>query len=55
MRQGTAASLPETWERYRTLEEARAAIKHAYHDDRIMRMFIVSDHVPPRFVEWVER
>jgi hypothetical protein len=55
MRQGTAASLPEAWERYRTLEEARAAIKHAYHDDRIMRMFIVSDDVPPRFVEWVER
>jgi hypothetical protein len=55
MRQGTAASLPETWERYGTLDEARAAIKHAYHDDRVLRMFIVRDEVPPRFVEWVER
>ena len=55
MRQGTAASLPETWERYGTLDDARAAIKHAYHDDRVLRMFIVSDDVPPRFVEWVER
>lgn len=55
MRQGTAASLPETWERYGTLDEARAAIKHAYHDDRVLRMFIVRDDVPPRFVEWVER
>jgi hypothetical protein len=55
MRQGTAASLPETWERYGTLGEARAAIKHAYHDDRVLRMFIVSDEIPPRFVEWVER
>ena len=55
MRQGTAASLPETWERYATLDEARAAIKHAYHDDRVLRMFVVSDEVPPRFVEWVER
>ena len=55
MRQGTAASLPEVWERYGTLELARAAIKQAYHDDRVLRMFIVSDEVPPRFVEWVER
>jgi hypothetical protein len=55
MRQGTAASLPETWERYGTLDEARAAIKHAYHDDRVLRMFVVNDDVPPRFVEWVER
>lgn len=55
MRQGTASSVPETWERYGTLESARAAVKHAYHDDRVLRMFIVTDDVPPRFVEWVER
>jgi hypothetical protein len=55
MRQGTASSVTETWERYDTLESARAAIKRAYHDDRVLRMFIVTDEVPPRFVEWVER
>jgi hypothetical protein len=55
MRQGTPSSVPETWERYGTLESARAAVKHAYHDDRVLRMFIVTDEVPPRFVEWVER
>lgn len=55
MRQGTGSSLPETWERYGTIERARAAIKHAYHDDRVLRMFIVTDEVPPRFVEWAER
>ena len=55
MRQGTASSIPETWETYGTLESARAAVKHAYHDDRVLRMYIVSDDVPPRFVEWVER
>jgi hypothetical protein len=55
MRQGTASSIPETWERYGTLESARAAVKHAYHDDRVLRMFIVTDVIPPRFVEWVER
>jgi hypothetical protein len=55
MRQGTASSIPETWQPYGTLESARAAVKHAYHDDRVLRMFIVTDEVPPRFVEWVER
>jgi hypothetical protein len=46
--------LPETWEPYRRLADARAAIKPAYHDDRVLRMFIVSDEVPPCSVEWVE-
>lgn len=55
MRQGTASSIPETWERYGTLDSARAAAKDAYHDDRVLRLFIVTDDVPPRFVEWVER
>ena len=55
MRQGTASSITETWERYDTLESARAAVKRAYHDDRVLRMFIVTDEVPSRFVEWVER
>jgi hypothetical protein len=26
-----------------------------YHDDRVLRGFIVTDEAPPRFVEWVER
>jgi hypothetical protein len=55
MRQGTASSIPETWARFATLEEARRAVKAMYHDDRVLRVFIVSDDVPPRFVEWVER
>ena len=55
MRQGTAASIPETWNRYTTLDEARQAIKPMYHDDRVLRVFIVTDEAPPQFVEWVER
>ena len=55
MRQGTASSIPETWTRYATLDEARRAIKQMYHDDRVLRGFIVIDEAPPRFVEWVER
>jgi hypothetical protein len=55
MRQGTASSIPETWTRYTTLDEARRVVKQMYHDDRVLRVFIVTDEAPPRFVEWVER
>ena len=55
MKQGTASSLPQTWTPVATLEEARDAVKTMYHNDRVMRAFIVTDEAPPRFVEWVER
>jgi len=54
VRQGTAASVPETWERYASVEDARAGAKHMYHDDRVLRVMIVLDSGGP-FVEWVER
>ena len=55
MRQGTASSIPETWMRYTTIDRARKAIKQMYHDDRVLRVFIVTDDVAPHFVEWVDR
>jgi len=55
MRQGTAASLPAVWERYASIEAARAAVRGMYSNDRVLRVLIVTDDVPPRFVEWVER
>ncbi len=55
MRQGTAASLPAVWERYATIDAARAAVRGMYSNDRVLRVLIVTDEVPPRFVEWVER
>ena len=55
MRQGTAASLPAVWERYPTIDAARAPIRGMYANDRVLRVLIVTDEVPPRFVEWVER
>jgi hypothetical protein len=55
MRQGTASSIPETWTRFDSLDEARRAVKTMYHDDRVLRVFIVTDEAPPRFVEWIER
>ena len=55
MRQGTAASLPAVWERYATIDAARAAVRGMYSNDRVLRVLIVTDDVPPGFVEWVER
>jgi hypothetical protein len=55
MRQGTASSIPETWTRFATLADARQGVKAMYHDDRVLRVFIVTDEAPPHFVEWVER
>jgi hypothetical protein len=55
MRQGTASSVAETWAHFDTLDDARRAVKQMYHDDRVLRVFIVKDAVPSQFVEWVER
>ena len=54
MRQGSAASIPETWEHYASAEDARAGAKHMYHDDRVLRVMMVVDSVGS-FVEWIER
>ena len=55
MRQGTASSIPETWLHFPTVEDARQLVKQMYQDDRVLRVFIVTDEAPPRFVEWAER
>ena len=54
MRQGSAAGIPETWEHYASVEDARAGAKHMYHDDRVLRVMMVVDSVGS-FVEWIER
>jgi hypothetical protein len=54
MRQGTASSIPETWTRYASVDEARAGAKHMYHDDRVLRVMLVVDGAGT-FVEWIER
>jgi hypothetical protein len=54
MRQGTASSVPETWEHYASVEDARAGAKHMYHDDRVLRVMLVFDS-SGSFVDWIER
>jgi hypothetical protein len=54
MRQGTAASIPETWIRYGSIEDARTGAKQMYHDDRVLRVMLVVDGAGT-FVDWIER
>ena len=54
MKQGTAASIPQTWAHYASMEDARAAAKLVYHNDRVLRVMMVTDSVGS-FVEWIER
>ena len=54
MKQGTAAGISETWTHYLSLEDARTGAKLAYHNDRVLRVMVVTDSVGS-FVEWTER
>ena len=54
MKQGTAASLPEAWTHYPSVQAARAGAKVMYHNDRVLRVMMVTDSVGS-FVEWIER
>jgi hypothetical protein len=54
MKQGTAASIPETWTHYGSVEDARAGAKLMYQNDRVLRVMVVTDSVGS-FVEWIER
>ena len=54
MKQGTAASIPETWVHYPTVDAARAGAKLMYHNDRVLRVMLVTDSLGV-FVDWIER
>ena len=55
MVQGTAAALPETWQTFRTVEDARIGAREMLHNHRVLRVAVVEDRVPPQFAEWVNR
>jgi hypothetical protein len=54
MKQGTAASIPETWTHYGSMVDARLGAKAMYLNDRVLRVMMVTDSESV-FVEWVER
>lgn len=55
MRRGTGSSLAGTWSPYAAIEEARAVAREMPRDDRVLRVTVVDDTLPPRFMEWVNR
>ena len=55
MRRGSATGLAAAWAQYPTVEAARLGTAMLLRDDRILRVMIVRDEIPPAFVGWVER
>ena len=55
MRRGSASGMPQAWARYAALETARSGAAELLRDDRVVRVMVVRNEVPPAFVEWAER
>jgi hypothetical protein len=55
MRRGSATNLDAVSARYPTIAAARLGTATLLRDDRILRIMIVRNEIPPAFVEWVER
>ena len=54
-RRGSASGMPQAWAPYAAIETARAGAAELLRDDRVVRVMVVRNEVPPAFVEWVER
>lgn len=55
MKQGTASGLAAAAARYATVEDARAGATLLLRNDRVLRVMVVRNEVPPAFVEWLDR
>jgi hypothetical protein len=55
MKRGSATDLAAAWARYPTIDAARLGTVALLRDDRILRVMIVRNEIPPAFVEWAER
>jgi hypothetical protein len=55
MRRGSATGLAAAWARYPTIDAARLGTFTLLRDERVLRVMIVRDEIPPAFVEWAER
>jgi hypothetical protein len=55
MRRGSASGLAPAWARYSSIEAARGGVAALLRDERVLRVMIARNEVPPSFVEWVER
>jgi hypothetical protein len=55
MKRGSATGLAAAWARYPTMDAARVGTATLLRDDRILRVMIVRNEIPPAFVECAER
>jgi hypothetical protein len=55
VRRGSACSLAEAWVRYPTIEMARTGAGAVLRNERVQRVMIVRNAIPPTFVEWINR
>ena len=55
MVQGTAATLPEAWQSYAEIEEARSGAREMLRNHRVLRVALVENRIPMQFVEWIGR
>ena len=55
MKQGTASGLAAAAARYPTVEAARAGAVELFRNDRVLRVMVVRNEIPPSFVEWRDR
>jgi hypothetical protein len=55
MRRGSSSGMAQAWARYAVIETARTGAAELLRDDRILRVMVVRNEVPPAFVEWLER
>jgi hypothetical protein len=55
MSEGTPGALPEAWRSYGNLDEARIGARAALQDARVLRVAILEDCNPLRFVEWSDK
>ena len=55
MRRGSSCGMPPAWAHYEVVDAARTGAAELLRDDRVLRVMVVRNEVPPTFVEWVER
>jgi len=53
MAQGPAGAVPEAWQAYARIEDARANALGALRNPQVLRVAIVEDNNPLRLIEWV--
>jgi hypothetical protein len=54
VKRGTA-DFPQVVPAYATRELARAAGRELMKHERVLRVMMAANDIPPRFVEWLER